>query len=214
MYIIISRFVRRRDTEKEREKDCSVLSNRRICPLPIFSSLSLSLARARSHSRIREQNRERKNSINRRASIGLKSLPDVFSKGQITREEQMNDHDDLLSIDFGSTREKSFFFFFFCALSSFPSGSERERERQREKKLITSNDHDEADNNDEQRQSIVKSNSRSTRFEIRMGIQMIEKKDLTESNLSSATVNISIGMQACSNSRLLDCLGEKIYMCK
>ena len=121
VYIIISRFVRRRDREKEREKDCSVLSNRRVCPLPIFS-LSLSFARSRSSSR--EQNRERKNSINRRASIGLKSLPDVFSKGQITREEQMNDHDDLLSIDFGSTREKSFF------SSSFLL---KERKKEREK---------------------------------------------------------------------------------
>jgi len=46
MYIIISCFVRKRKRERERERgkeDCSVLSNRRICPLLLPSSSSFFL---------------------------------------------------------------------------------------------------------------------------------------------------------------------------
>jgi hypothetical protein len=64
----------------------------------------------------------------------------------------MNDHDDLSSIDFGSTMKNNFF-------KNISFGI-------KEKSNLTSNDNDNDYNNDEQRQSIVKYNSLLTIFNI------------------------------------------------
>jgi hypothetical protein len=64
----------------------------------------------------------------------------------------MNDHDDLSSIDFGSTMKNNFFLNISFGI--------------KEKSNLTSNDNDNDYNNDEQRQSIVKYNSLLTIFNI------------------------------------------------